>query len=290
MSTLTNSMSKIDTQEKIKKLKEMLNRVRKGTPAYRSLEQTLTELLEQKGAEELTSVKEEGKPEEEKQTLTSMFQAIGVIKGRIESEPVTNDEGENKTLLWLVHQDKKYRIRADKKQFRKLRRQHQENPHQEFYFKVYPYLQFIPQMDPELRFQIRTWQEEPYKNIEEGKFILRGIWQFIPQYRRPLITVLRNWMDKKDRDALLARGLDFKGNHVPVLWKNSPVQPFRFNPKAKAQGKRYFVEMRAKFISKLDTFGFEELIAEPTTQFPRYLLSQATLARRAQNKQQRKVA
>ena len=95
-------------------------------------------------------------------------------------------------------------------------------------------------------------------------------------------------MEKESRDKLKSKGVDFKGIHVPLLWKDSQVPPFRFNPKAQKQGERYFVEVKAKFLARLDTFGFVELLSEPTTTFPRHLLSQAKMAKLLEKRAERK--
>ncbi len=289
--------------EKITKLESLLSQVPKGTPTYETLQQSLDELKlerelasasvsERPPTESSQSSSETASETPQRPVNESIFQAIGVIKGHIETKLVTNDEGEEKTIMWLVHQGKKYKVKMRGFKFKKLLQKSQKSPNQELYFRVYPYLQFIPQMPPELRFQLNGWQELPPKQLKENEFILRGLWQFIPQFRRPLITVMRNWMEKKNRDFFLEKGMDFKAIHVPLLWKDSPVPPWRFNPKASQQGDRYFVEMKAKFIPKLDTFGFVELLSEPTTTFPRYLLSKAKMAflleKRAERKKKQK--
>jgi hypothetical protein len=292
-----------ELEEKITKLESILSQVPKGTPTYETIRQSLDELkLERSQASSEISASLPEPPliapepsstgataeKKERPVNESMFQAIGVIKGQIETESVTNDEGEERILLWLVHQGKRYRVKMQSFKFKMLLQEHQKSPNQSLYFRVYPYLQFIPKQPPELRFQINGWQDYPHEDFQENEFILRGIWQFIPQFRRPLITVMRNWMDKKNRDFFLEKGIDFKGIHVPLLWKDSPVPPFRFNPKAQKQGDRYFVEMKAKFIPKLDTFGFVELLSEPTTTFPRHLLSKVKMAKILEKQAERK--
>jgi hypothetical protein len=304
-----------ELSEKITKLESLLSQVPIGTPTYKTIKQTLDELkLERDQAFAEASVKMAPPPliapdTSSTQTTTeapeppntqtasdalerpvneSIFQAIGIIKGQIETESVTNENGEERILLSLLHQGKRYRVKFDKFKFKGLLKESHKSQGKELYFLVYPYLQFIPKMPPELRFWINAWQENPYENLKESEFILRGIWQFIPQFRRPLITVLRNWMEKESRDKLKEKGVDFKGIHVPLLWKDSQVPPFRFNPKAESQGDRYFVEMKAKFIARLDTFGFVELLSEPTTIFPRHLLSQAKMVRIMERRAERK--
>ena len=95
-------------------------------------------------------------------------------------------------------------------------------------------------------------------------------------------------MEKEKRDKLLEKGQDFKGVHVPIMWKDAPVLPFRFNPKAEKQGEIYFVEMKAKLIPRLDTLGFVELLSEPTTTFPKYLLPKAKMSLLAAKRKARK--
>ncbi len=283
-------------EAKITKLEALLTQVQKGTPTYTTIAQQLNELLKER--DKVTAATDKQPSEEkpnERPVNDSMFQAIGVIKGAIATDIVLNEEGEERTLYSVVIQDKKYRLRILGYRFRFFIKQVQNNPDKQLYFLVYPYLQFIPKNQPELRFQVVSWQDLPYENFKVNEFNIRGIWQFIPQYRRPLISVQRNWMDKESRNELLEKGQDFKAVHVPVLWKDSPVPPFRFNPRADKQGAakgsgqpdRFFVEFKAKFIPKLDTFGFTELLAEPTTIFPRYLLPKAKMEKLAEKRKTR---
>ncbi len=262
-------------EAKITKLEALLTQVPKGTPTYATISQQLSELLKER--DKVTEQKPSDEKPNERPVNDSIFQAIGVIQGAIATETVLNDEGEEKQLYSVVVQGKKYRLRILGYKFKYFIKQAQNNPDKQLYFLVYPYLQFIPKKQPELRFQVVSWQDSPYENFKVNEFTVRGIWQFIPQYRRPLISVQRNWMDKKSRNELLEKGQDFKAVHVPVLWKDAPVPPFRFNPRADKQGDRFFVEFKAKFIPKLDTFGFSEMLAEPTTVFPRYLLPKAKM-------------
>ena len=63
-----------------------------------------------------------------------------------------------------------------------------------------------------------------------------------------------------------------KRRHLPLLWKDAPVRPFRFNPKGgKDQGLPPFVQIKAVFLPHRDAFGFVELLSEPQAQAPRFL-------------------
>ncbi len=56
-----------------------------------------------------------------------------------------------------------------------------------------------------------------------------------------------------------------KPAHLPVLWKQAPVKPFKYNPKAEEQEKPAFVKIKAKFLPNKDAFGFDSLLEAPTT-------------------------
>ena len=63
-----------------------------------------------------------------------------------------------------------------------------------------------------------------------------------------------------------------KASHLPLLWKDAPVRPFRFNPKAgKDQGKPAFVQVKARFMPGRDVFGFVEQLSEPRPKAPKFL-------------------
>ena len=290
-----------ELSEKITKLSTLLAQVPKGTPTYTTIEKQLSDLISERDqasaskatpdpSEQTSQSEAQSDPDDSKQRPVneSIFQAVGVIQGQIATETVLNDDGEERLLYSVVVQGKKYRLKILGYKFKHFIRQVKNSPEQQLYLMVYPYLQFIPKKTPELRFQVVSWQDTPYKHFSLNEFNLRGIWQFIPQHRRPLMTIMRNWMDKKDRNKLLEKGQDFKSVHVPIFWKDAQLPPFRFNPRAEKQGERFFVEMKAKFIPKLDTFGFTELLAEPTTTFPRYLLPKAKMEKLAEKRQAKK--
>ncbi len=63
-----------------------------------------------------------------------------------------------------------------------------------------------------------------------------------------------------------------KTNHVPVLWKDSPIRPFRYNPKAgKEQGHPMFVQIKAVFLPHRDAFAFVEQLGETMEQAPKFM-------------------
>ncbi len=59
---------------------------------------------------------------------------------------------------------------------------------------------------------------------------------------------------------------------IPVLWKDSPQRPFRYNPRGeKDQGHPYFVQIKAAFLPHRDAFGFVEQMSEPIEQAPKFM-------------------
>ncbi len=115
--------------------------------------------------------------------------------------------------------------------------------------------------------------------LNDFEFRLCGLWQFIPVCRTPCISIFKNFSKErldfiKGQDVDVAKKVKFmKASHLPLLWKDSPVKPFRFNPKLEKQEqeKTYFVEIKARFLPNKDVFGFVELLSEPTTNLPKFI-------------------
>jgi hypothetical protein len=99
-----------------------------------------------------------------------------------------------------------------------------------------------------------------------GHFTFRGVWQFVPQSKTPVISVYRN------RNAI-DPSEKFKAAHLPVLMRREDgVNPFRFNPKIPKDQlpKRWFIQASFKFIPNRNCWGWVEDLEEPTEQIPRY--------------------
>ena len=285
----------VSLAEKITKLETILEQTPPNSPTYQTIKQSLDDLYKERENEaqpltdsEQNDEKTESISDEEEEVDSSIFQAVGVLKGTFKSESVINDQGKETRIFFFCTQGKTYRLRIKKDAFLAFKIQFKSHPSAEVYVIVYPFLMFIPRKPPELRFELVSWQDNLYEGKEENEFILRGIWQFIPQYRRPLISVMRNWCEKEKRDDLLNKGDQFKPVHIPILWKDSPVPPYRFNPKAEQQPDRYFVELKCRFISKMDSFGVKELLSEPTTTFPKYLMSKTKMEKVAALREEKK--
>ena len=113
--------------------------------------------------------------------------------------------------------------------------------------------------------------------LEENEFNISGLWQFIPVCRVPCISVFKNFNKERlefIKSASVEKKVNYmKASHIPVVWRDAPVPPFRFNPKleSEAQGKASFVQIKARFNSERDNFEFVSLLGGPTDSPPNYL-------------------
>ena len=150
---------------------------------------------------------------------------------------------------------------------------------------VYPYILHLPDRNTphKLGFRLLGFQgQKPLKdsvtqNLKDFEFRLCGLWQYIPVCRYPVVTILRNFSDDM-RSLVENLPLDgkrkwLKASHIPMLWNNPVVKPFRFNPKLdrEEQGHPSFVQAIAKFVSSKDVFEFSALLGIPSEKAPRFL-------------------
>ena len=140
------------------------------------------------------------------------------------------------------------------------------NPDQTLFLRVYPKCLMIPRKPPKIFFQVAAWETENPWDEAPGQFRLKGIWQFVPQVRTPVISVYRN------KGAEDPKG-KFKASHIPILMRrDDEAAPFRINPKIAKEDlpPRWFVQGLFKFIPSRDSFGFSEDLEPPTTKIPWY--------------------
>ena len=155
-----------------------------------------------------------------------------------------------------------------------LREKLEKNGSSPMFLRLYPRVKFEPKSpQPRLSFSLVNFSFncEKIKDEPQG-FILRGIWQYIPPSKSPVISIYRNLEQlsafkklKGERQFYFA-----KPYHIPVVW-DAPVEPFKFNPQAEkdSQMPRYFVEVRASFKDGL--YVVEEMLGEPTLNIPKFI-------------------
>lgn len=198
---------------------------------------------------EISSVTGETQKETKKPKKELFFQAVGLIKGLI-------SKGEDGHYL-ITFEGHDWKLFGSKRILNKM-------PEKVMFLTVYPML-FNGTV---FGFHVVAYNDKKPENLRVNRFILRGVWQFIPQFKRPIITVYRN-EKKGDWD-------NCKPLHIPILWKDAPVEPFRFRSDIKEdepKPERYFVGVNARFIPDKG-FGFESLSEEPTKKIPKYVKKQ----------------
>ncbi|WP_353258490.1 hypothetical protein [Prochlorothrix hollandica] len=163
---------------------------------------------------------------------TAHYQAVGLVRG--------------------IYSDKALHIRQGSYPavgIRKAKWHLETIENKPFRFLVYPRFDLKAEA---LKFQILAWSEF---QDEEDEWKLAGLWQFIPQLRRPVLAVHRNekhW----DGDRL-------KSCYLPFVWKgdDSP-RPWRFNPKAskEEQGHPLFLSCTATLDKRFPRFFMKDLL------------------------------
>lgn len=227
--------------------------------------------------ETVADAAQESEPEEE--NSGPIFQAIGIIAGEVnfdeETVATVTVSGQTYPLLYKPHL--KVAMVALRLEIEKTG----ANLHR---LIVYPKVTHFPQPNKpyQLAFQLVGFEKEDSPSaigdeLEPFEFRLCGLWQFIPVCRVPVISVFRNF-DKerlqKLKETDTAKKVRFmKASHIPVMWKDSPIKPFRFNPKLEKeeQGNPLFFQIKAKFIPQKNGFEFLALLAPPLEKPPRFL-------------------
>ncbi|BAY67229.1 hypothetical protein NIES22_73920 (plasmid) [Calothrix brevissima NIES-22] len=229
--------------------------------------------------------KEQATENQQNSTPTEIFQAIGVITGDVTFIFV---EEKNRYIANITIGNYKYNLlplgssRTKSASFNGLRKQIETTGISRHKLIVYPKITHYPGRDQQHRiaFQLLAFEKEnidsPIK-LNDMEFKLSGLWQFIPVCRTPCITVMKNFSEERleyIKQAELASKVNFmKASHIPLMWKDAPVNPFRFNPKLEKeqQGKAMFVSIKARFIPGKDMFGFDSLLAMPQDEPPKHL-------------------
>ncbi len=149
---------------------------------------------------------------------------------------------------------------------------------------VYPRVLHLPDRNkpPQIQsFQLVGFDDGVRQGVArefgDNEFKLFGLWQFIAVCKCPVITVHRNFTPEqyahfKSLDEQHKKYFG-KAQHIPLLWKDAIVPPFRFNPKVdkEQQAPRYFVGVKARFLPGRNSFGFDSLLFPPTLETPKFI-------------------
>ncbi len=209
-------------------------------------------------AEAVTDTGDQSTDEPEADTDKPIFQAIGTLQGKAQKD----DEGS----FFIRLGGKRYNLFFAGYRYQAWLKQAEAHPDQTLFFRVYPKCLMIPRKPPKIYFQVAAWEAENPWEEQAGQFRFKGIWQFVPQSRTPVISIYRNHNAEDPKGK-------FKAAHIPVLMRRDDESaPFRFNPKIAKEDlpPRWFVQGLFKFIPSRDCFGFVEDLEPPTKKIPYY--------------------
>ena len=274
MADVTELRTNLDKMQGL--LKAAQSEIQKKT--FQDIINKLKEQLNEKETKETENkpvIKKELESKEELENKKVAFQGIGLLYGKIVKRYDDNNDYYN-----IVIKDKSYQVMINNPRVRDYL-EADYNPEKNRYITVYPFLKHYPDKNqpPTLRFTVIAANDEKTLDLKVNEFKLFGIWQFIGVSKCPVVSIYRN-RTKGDRVYKLKKKFNnenlnkmiTKANHIPVLWKDSVVKPFRFNPKLDKdkQSDRYFVQIKAKFLPNREQWGFIELIGNATLELPRF--------------------
>ena len=215
---------------------------------------------------------------------TPLFQALGAVI----ATPYLKDD-----FIKVVIDGSEYNLLSAqgfrRHVYTRLKEDLEKNGSREMFFRLYPNVKYdYKSQKSKVSFSLVCFNLDCEKiNDEPIGFVLRGIWQYIPHYESPVISIYRNRESidffkklNKQQQSSFAKPL-----HIPVVW-SAPVEPFKYNPEAEKEARgvqapgdtpgdspsqmpRYFVEVRA--ILKDGLFVVEEMLSEPTRKTPKFI-------------------
>lgn len=216
--------------------------------------------------------------DESSSEATPRFQAIGLIQGEVsfseEGKVSVALDGQSYPLFYIP--GRRAALTCLRQEINKTGNSTQQ-------LIVYPRVTHFPQRNKpqQVTFQLvgfeRGERAGVAADLENLEFKLCGLWQFIPVCRVPCVSVFKNFTKERlqyVKEAAPAQRVRFlKPSHVPLIWKDAPVAPFRFNPKAEKedQGSPAFVQVKAKFVPQKNVFVFDSLLAPPIDKPPNFL-------------------
>lgn len=239
----------------------------------KTFQEIIKKLQEQLKEQKTRLEPEQTKLEPEQTKSINVFQGVGLLYGKIVKRYDGCDE-----FFDVVIKDKRYELVFINPKVKKYI-QSSYNPELNKYITVYPRIIHFPDknLQHKLSFTLIGAHEKSESDLKVNEFKLSGFWQFIAVCKCPVISVHRN-RSKGDRLSEIKKKYKSekfhkvltRANHVPVLWKDCKIKPFRFNPKLDKQSDRYFVKIKAKFLPNRGQWGFIELLENATLDIPKF--------------------
>jgi len=208
-----------------------------------------------------------------------IFQAVGIIVG-----DVRFDEEAKGTVTIAQKEYQLFYASKHRYAYEALQKEVKATGGEKMRLIVYPRVMHFPKREQPylMSFQLVGFDRKQSptgiaSELQDFEFRLCGLWQFIPVCQTPCISVFKNF-NKERLEYIKSAEADkkvrfMKASHVPLMWRDAPVRPFRFNPKLEKeqQGHSSFVEVLAKFLPERDVFGFSKLLSEPMEKAPNFL-------------------
>lgn len=257
-------------------------RVESPTPVVQPIEQTAAPIPTPKEPLSTTPAQpasDEPAQEEPIPNSNAIFQAIGIIVATV------NFDDNNR--CFVIIGEKQYPLFYTfnhKNAYGALKKEIETTGTQQQRLIVYPKVVHFPSKEQPYQlgfqivgFDIPTRNSRIAKELDDFQFKLSGLWQFIPVCPTPCVSVFKNFSSERlayIKQATPQQKVQFlKPSHVPVVWKNAPIKPFRFNPKLEKQeqGNASFVEIITQFLPEKDIFAFTELRSQPSQTAPHFL-------------------
>ncbi len=180
-------------------------------------------------------------PENPSSQSEDYYQAIGWLCGAVSQ----NEEGK---LEIALAEGYSYRLTGVPRTLRALYLQLNNAPSSHLWLRCYPNFNW---RENAFFFIVVNFQPEPPEEAREGIFVLRGVWQYLPQSRRPVFTIYRN--------SLRFEGEKIQNVHLPLQWKGET--PFKFKKGGKFRPKFYQIEARLK--PEKNGFEWVKSLCEP---------------------------
>ncbi len=214
-------------------------------------------------------VKPESEPESDPEQQL-LFSAVGIITGDVHFDEETQH-------YQVTLDDKPYRlVKGYDYPWQCFLKHLEAHGSQNMRLVVYP--QTIPFPDRNkphyIKFQlVKHLTDDSHrlcKDLKDREFFISGIWQHIPVFKLPVCSVHKNKSRQRKQHIkqmpLKTKKHYLKANHIPLFWKKSTIKPYRFNPKKtkEQQGKPKFIQVKAKFNTRTNTWGVIEQCAKPT--------------------------
>lgn len=226
---------------------------------------------------------------ENKSETKNYYKAIGVLKGTLKKV--------NEGNCFIVINNNEYKLSLTASIKRKFDLKKNGDIIE---IAVYPRVIHFPQRDKDfvLYFRVIFLRElgkankQIFTDLGGSEFYLNGVWQFIPCYQRPVISISRNYntdfYNYIKKIPLKQQIQKTKTQHLPFLWKESIVPPFRYKREAQVQDQKYFLSVKAKFIpTRLGTFVFDSLLDNPISELPKAFMISKSLKKANINFQKR---